>query len=220
LTGIDWNTPEIKDLRRKKVVQDKIVAKKGKIKKKCNSFMDFLSDMLKCAKFSFRGSSYDYVLAPFLNLLFYLPLSCALQGQPEAVWRYEIRKDMCDMPTRPAVSDLSKKLKEIFPHSFLFQSEPSQIEYRDDRPRVISLETLEILYHQILIFDFSGQIEGEKCLAQLVREAWLRTQTPIPHMTLALAGDDFLAPSEIQKGLTWLWDDKFIDSCSPHKILA
>jgi hypothetical protein len=30
-------------------------------------------------------------------------------------------------------------------------------------------------------------------------------------MTLALAGDDFLAPLEVRKGLTWLWDDtKFL----------
>jgi len=167
--------------------------------------------MLKYAKSSVQDSAGNYVLAPWLNLLFYLPLCRALQGQSEVVWRYEIRKDVCDNTTHPLVSDLLKKLKEIFPHSFLFQLEPPQIEYRNDRPRVISLETLEILYHQILAFDFSGQIEAEKCLSQLVREAWKRTQTPIPHMTLALAGDDFLAPLEVRKGLTWLWDDtKFL----------
>lgn len=168
-------------------------------------------DKIKCAKSFVQDYSADYILAPWLNLLFYLPISRALQGQAELVWRYTIDKSIHDTPqARHLLEILEAKLKEIFSRSFLFQSELPQIEYRDDCPRVISLETLEVLYHQILNFDFSVRIAGEKCLCQLVREAWQHTQTPIPHMTLALAGDDFLAPQEVQKNLTWLWDSRLL----------
>ena len=42
---------------------------------------------------------------------------------------------------------------------------------------------------------------------ELVRAAWRYTQTPIPHMKLALAGDDFRADPEVRDSLTWLWGE-------------
>jgi hypothetical protein len=87
---------------------------------------------VKDVAFSVRGCSADYVPTPWLNLLFYLPISRALRGQSEPVWRYAMRKHMYDMPRHFPVSCLLKKLREIFPRSFLFRLEPLQIPYRDD----------------------------------------------------------------------------------------
>ena len=162
----------------------------------------------ECEQYPSWDYSGDCIRVDWLNLLFLLPLSRALQGRSEAIWRYPVRKDIRGRKEAlRLLKTFEEKLKEIFPHSFLFRLDPSQLEYRSDQPRPISLETLEILYHQTLDFDFSGQIEGEKCLSKLIREAWQRTQTPIPHTKLALAGDDYAMPREDQKGLTWLWED-------------
>jgi hypothetical protein len=92
-----------------------------------------------------QGSGQDYVETPWLSLLMYLPLWRAVQGQPELVPHYVMRRDIHDnlgrfcAPEYFRVSELKERLKEIFPHSFLFQSDSSQIQYRNDRPRDLSL---------------------------------------------------------------------------------
>lgn len=140
----------------------------------------------------------------------YLPLWRAVRGQPESVPLYVMRRDIHDNtgkfshPEYFCVSLLKGRLKEIFPHSFLFQSAPSLIQYRNDRPRDISLETLEILYHQIPYIDLLGPIDTGKTLGRLAREAWQCTQTQIPHNWLALAGDDFAVEEEDRSRLTWI----------------
>lgn len=157
-----------------------------------------------------QGSGQDYVEIPWLSLLMYLPLWRAVQGQPELVPHYVMRRDIHDnlgqfsAPEYFRVSALKERLKEIFPHSFLFQSYSSQIQYRNDRPRDLSLETLEILYQQIPSVDLLGPIDMGKTLGRLCREAWRCTQTPIQHNWLALAGDDFAVTKEEKLRLTWI----------------
>jgi hypothetical protein len=168
---------------------------------------------------SYRDCSLNYIPAPFLNLLFLLPQSEAREGSPRAVWNYRVRKEIYDNPKwSHLLSTLEEKLKEIFPHSFLFQLDLSQIEYRNDDPRKISLETLDNLYHQILFLDCSHPIEGETCLAQAAHEAWLHTQTPIPHKWLGEIGDDFLVPVEDRLNLTWLMEDGFLFANVPRQV--
>jgi len=169
------------------------------------------SDNVEYEESSYRDCSLSYIPVPFLNLLFFLPLSEAREGSPKEVWNYRVRKEIYDNPKwSHLLSTLEEKLKEIFPHSFLFQLESSQIEYRNDGPRKISLETLDNLYHQILSLDWSRPIEGGTCLARAAHEAWLHTQTRIPHKWLGEIGDDFLAPAEYRSKLTWLMEDGFI----------
>ena len=181
---------------------------------RCSAWLgvaDITGDSAKHEECPSLDYSLNYIPAPFLNLLFFLPLTEAREGLSTPVWNYRVRKEIYDNPKwSHLLATLEARLKEIFPHSFLFQLAPSQIEYRNDEPRKVSLETLENLYHQIPLIDWQDQIEGGKRLARLAHEAWQRTQTPIPHRWLSEIGDDFSVRAEDRLRLTWLMDDGFL----------
>lgn len=157
----------------------------------------------------FQDSSENYLLIPWLNLLWLSPELARSRDQLRWVARPVVPRDMYD---NPLVFDLLQKLKaklrEIYPDSFLLRLYPEQIEYREAYPLPVTLEHLISLIQQILSFDSLDLIGGEMNLAVLVHTASQQVQKPILNKTSLLAENDYEA-RRLSEGETWLWDINF-----------
>lgn len=154
---------------------------------------------------SCMGFGYCCKPLPWLNLLLSPLLQQDKRDQSIPVFRYSAKKDIYDSQEGNQIcQNLKVILMDIYPDSFLFRLNPYQILYRNDLPRVLCLETLENLCHQIPLIDSKDLFAKENCLFQLAHEAWLQVQSPIPHKKLAVVGDAFELQQEDQKYLTWL----------------
>jgi len=150
----------------------------------------------------FQDSSGSFLELPWLSLLCSLPLNEAKQDQPVPIGYHIIQRSIYDRNTSLLFSVL-RQLKEIFPHSFLFQESIPQYQYRVDHVRILTLEWLKILNDQMTVFDFSHPLEEEKILMELIRVVWRQTQMPKQCMTLHAFDDESSLPFEEYQKLTW-----------------
>ena len=151
---------------------------------------------------SFFYQSDEYIELPWLNLLFYLPLREARQGQAATIGYHFVLRSIYDKQ-EALFRYVKGQLMHIFPNSFLFQEQEEPLQYCKSASDILTLERLKHLSQQMIVFDYLDSPDEEMILAELIREAWRQTQMPKPHMTLdAFDYENALWKKDYDK-LTW-----------------
>jgi len=151
---------------------------------------------------SFFHQSDDYVELPWLNLLFYLPLREARQGQLATIGYYYVLRSIYDKQEE-LFQYVKGQLRHIFPNSFLLREQEEPHQYCNDFSDILTLERLKHLSQQMIVFDYLDSPDEEMILAELIREAWRQTQRPKRHMILdAFDNENALWRKDYRK-LTW-----------------
>ena len=123
------------------------------------------------------------LVIPWLHLPWISPNTALMQDQPRPIGLPLVRQQLYDTLLESQFGQTLKrfeaKLRDIFPRSFLFRLPPTQIEYHNVAPRLLTIRDFVELSHQILSIDFERPIAGETSLAELARILYSR----IPEQT-------------------------------------
>jgi len=144
----------------------------------------------------------SYVEVPWLNLLYYLSLSEALQDLPVTVGYYIVLRSIYDKEIE-VFEEVKEQLKELFQNSFLFQEPLKSLQYCKNYSHILTLERLKIVNQQMTVLDSLDYFEEDMTLEESMRVIWRETQMPKQGMTLeAFDYESSLLPEKYQK-LTW-----------------
>lgn len=149
--------------------------------------------------FDARDLLENSVLLPWLNLFWLEPQLARSPDQLRWVALTAIPQHVYDNPeVHQYLKTGKEKLKEIYPDSFLFRLNQSQLVIRKVNHCPISQEHLVNLCRRIHCVGSQDRTEGEIHLAALIHKAWKRTLTPIQSKSDHEAVCDYEALRSIQ----------------------
>jgi len=170
------------------------------------SLLHFGGGLLECEGYSVATEDQDdnYVLVPFLALLWMPPEYCCPQVQSEPVAHLLIPRHLYDTPqVSRLLEKLVEKLSEIYPDSFLLSTTPRHLKYHNPPYHwwQITLPHFVNLVQRILCIDSEDLIEAGTSLTVSSHAIWRQTQEPKLNMSFGAAAYEYHELAKMESAL-------------------